>query len=170
MARDLGKAWVKGFDAAFVIRANSRGLAVEKAASDEVDGDHQPRIPGGYDQVVAFLAKECRAAKILFNARVGRVTWRADGVELHAASRVIHARKALVTVSAGVLKNGDVKFVPPLVKKAKALASIEMGQAVQVIMQSSEPFWENRKFHRECLANRAFILAREASFPTYRVE
>lgn len=98
------------------------------------------RIVEGYDRLAAFIARDL---DIHFGFTVGRVDWSAGGVRAQATDRrELSARTAISTLPVGVIKSGTVCFAPGLPEsKRAALAALEMGPVLKVLLQFKERFW-----------------------------
>ena len=86
-----------------------------QSAHGELYGEHDFRVPDGYDQLPQALAK---GVPIRLEAIVQEVHWQHDGASvsfLHAHNiETLHARTVLVTLPIGILRHGDIRFVPAL--------------------------------------------------------
>lgn len=84
-------------------------------ADDEYMGEHNFRVPDGWDAVVDHLAAglHCETRN-----RVEHIRLAGDEVVVEAASpdgqRMYRAAQVIVTAPLGVLKNGDIQFTPAL--------------------------------------------------------
>jgi len=94
-------------------------------ASAEFDGDDK-LFPGGYDQIVAFLAKglDIRTGQV-----VTGIAPKGDGVAVSLADgRVLTADHAVLAVPLGVLKAGDIAFGTALAfEREAAIDALGMG-------------------------------------------
>src|SRR5438552_2741067 len=87
-----------------------------------------------------------------------------------ASINFIGARAAVVTLPVGVLRHrgdaGGVVFYPDLpIAKREALANIEMGHVVKVVLSFRSPFWERVRAGR--YRNGGFFRCDGLPFPTY---
>jgi monoamine oxidase len=98
------------------------------------------RIAEGYDSLPAFIAADL---DVRFGFTVETVEWSADGVRLRAKDgRELSARAAISTLPVGVLKSGAIRFVPDLPDgKRAALAALEMGPVLKILLRFEERFW-----------------------------
>ncbi len=151
--------FVEGFEAADPTRASVKSIADELRSG--VDA-RSARPLGGYWPMFEHLRDACLAAgaELRMSTIVRKVSWRPGDVELETIERGrsqrIVARAAVMTVPIGVLhQHGDegaISFEPDLPSiKRDALAHIEMGQAVKVVLRFRKPFWEeiNRGRYRD---------------------
>ena len=155
--KGMALAFVEGFDAAHPERAGVRGLAEEQEASAETEEERSFRVINGYDRVIEYLAAGLDATRcnLRLSTIVTEVRWQKDSVHVAAFSRGVRqtfeARCVLVTVPLGVLKagvneTGAIRFTPELLDKREAIARLEMGSIVKIILQFREPFWETEQF------------------------
>lgn len=163
---------VGGFDAADPARASAREIA-EEWASDAATGE-QSRPAGGYGPLVAHLARtlDRERVRLHLGAVVDAIAWSVGGVEVNArlrgATHVFRAKRAIVTVPAGVLQaaneSGAIVFEPALPPSvANALAHVAMGPVLKVILRFRTRFWERVAEGR--FADGAFFSSAGA-FPT----
>lgn len=102
-----------------------------QSASGELYGEHDFRIPDGYDQVLNALAKDIT---IRTQAIVQEVHWSDEHVKVlflhnHKIER-LEAKTALITLPIGILRHGDVRFSPTL--PSEKLAAIQQFSTVDV--------------------------------------
>ena len=81
--------------------------------------------------------------KIQFNTVVSEIDYSGDDVLVTTTNGdIFQADKVLVTVSIGVLKSGDITFIPTLnAQKIEAFESVEFLQGMKVVMKFSEKFY-----------------------------
>jgi monoamine oxidase len=147
-ARKLALAFVEGFDAADANLISARSLAKAEETSDEVEGESSFRIIDGYSCVTDYLLHSSRRPNLTLrlNTRVDAIRWSRASVEIVARNAsAIRARRAIVTVPVGVLREGSLRFDPDLPEKRDAANKIEMGNVVKVILNFAEAFWEQKK-------------------------
>ncbi|GAA0196039.1 NAD(P)/FAD-dependent oxidoreductase [Glutamicibacter creatinolyticus] len=112
----------EGFDSQLgreELRRTSAADAVQELRLEVQHGEFMStfnsRVPQGMDQGPKLLAQDL---PVLLNARVERIEQTRDGVLVHAAGRAnqqsFFARRVVITLPLGVLKNNDVQFEPPL--------------------------------------------------------
>jgi monoamine oxidase len=145
----LAQSFVEGFEAASMGEISARALA-----SEAMEDEQQFLIPGGYDQLVAYLASECLrlGAEILPATAVKFVAWKRGMVHMGAvevptgARRSFVARAAVITLPLGVLKAragpGVVAFRPPLAAKRAVIARMGMGTVARMALRFSGPDWK----------------------------
>ncbi len=87
-------------------------------------GENWPLVEGYGALVERHFAKE----PVQFNARAERIDWGGGDVRIETPRGTITARKAIVTVSTGVLAAGDIRFDPVLPDwKLAAIAGLPLG-------------------------------------------
>ncbi len=104
--------------------------------SGELYGEHDFRIPGGYDQLLEPLAK---GLNIQLGARVERIDWSDSehvtvsyfqAGQVHTAT----ARAVVCTLPVGVLQHNDVQFVPALpAEKFEAMHAVSTVDIAKLI-------------------------------------
>ncbi len=107
--------------------------------SEEYPGD-DAIFPGGYDQLIAFLA---RGAAIRLGTEVKEILARDHTVDLVCASgERLTADRVIVTVPIGVLKQGAIKFSPALPEpQSRAIARLGMGLLNKHFLRFDNVFW-----------------------------
>lgn len=96
-------------------------------------------FPDGYDRIVEILAA---GLEIRLNQRVESVEYSAQGVRIRTSQEEFAAAKAIITLPLGVLKQGQVSFVPPLpAPKQAAIRKLGMGILNKVYFRFPEVFW-----------------------------
>ena len=146
------RAFVEGFEAA------DPALASVQAIADEVRtgvDSSSSRPVGSYAPLFEHLAGRCARAGVdlRLGTTVERITWAPGNVTIEAHSEngalpPIRARCAIATVPVGVLHqrgNGALlSFAPRLPpEKQAAIAGLEMGHVVRVVLAFRTPFWEH---------------------------
>lgn len=104
----------------------------------EMGGDHC-FIPGGNERFIRALAEDL---PIFYNRTVESIRYGEDGVLVYAGGQEFQADMVLCTVPLGVLKRGDIEFVPPLPQKKKdAIERLGFGLLNKVAMLFPYNFW-----------------------------
>ena len=117
------------------------------------------------------------------NTVVESVVWKADRTEITARSghqsKMLTASKVVITLPLAVLQassdkasgdRGSERFIPALPEqKLEALAKMEMGKVVRVVLRFRHRFWEevlpaNKK---KTLAEMSFLFSQDEWFPTW---
>jgi monoamine oxidase len=169
-ARDA-RAFVEGFEAADPAIASACAIGDEWRSG--VDS-RSARPLGGYAPMFDWLENDCTAAgvRICFATVARAIAWRRGTVNVDLGSEMglRHARAAIQTYPAGVLRHrgdeSEIAFEPPLpLAKSEALAHIEMGHVVRVVLTFRTPFWERLRNGR--YRDAAFFHGEGRPFPSY---
>lgn len=89
------------------------------------DTDENWPIKEGFGALIARFGAD---VPVTLNCAVTRIAWGGRRIELHTATGAVRARRALVTVSTGVLGAGDIRFDPVLPDwKLAAIAGLPLG-------------------------------------------
>ena len=163
------REYVQGFHAAHAERVSVRSLVEGEKASEEIDGEKQYRLLGGYARLVDYLAAQLPPETICLNTVVRAVRWRRGEVALETSAGDFRARAAIVTVPLSVLQAGSgegaIAFTPELPPAKKdAMALLEMGPVIRVTFLFKRPFW--RELHAE-FEDLSFFFSHEQHFPTW---
>ena len=171
----VAKAFVEGFNAASAELISAASIVVADRAAERIDGERQFRVCSGYDSVIHELAKVLPASCLRLEHVVREVKWKRRDVDLRcvrAENEVrLHARQLVTTLPLALLQarpdeRGAVSFDPPLSAKRDALARVEVGQVMKVVMLFQERFWEDpRVVGGNAPFSFAFCL--DAVFPTF---
>jgi monoamine oxidase len=154
---NLVTSYIEGFNAADSRKISTRALIRAEADEDEIEATKLYRLADGYDRVVRWLAdgSDPQHLEIHLAHVVRRVEWKQGAVTVAAAGwqggeETFTARRAIITLPLGVLKAGAsvpgaVQFVPDLDDdKRAAIAHLESGAVVKVMLRFDEPFWETQ--------------------------
>ncbi|MEP6573287.1 MAG: NAD(P)/FAD-dependent oxidoreductase [Gemmatimonadota bacterium] len=149
-ARSRFISYVEGFDAADPDRVSIRWLEAVERNESAADSDH--RSLDGADRIVAaFEASLGGRCEIRLGVVVREIGWKQGTVTVEAqrgGERVrVEASCAVVTLPLSILqatveRRGTVRFTPPLEAKRTALAGLETGPVVKLVLQFREAFWE----------------------------
>ncbi|HEX5547762.1 MAG TPA: NAD(P)/FAD-dependent oxidoreductase, partial [Ktedonobacterales bacterium] len=182
------RGYAEGFDAAEVDRVSVAWLRQTELASDAIDGDRQFRVLDGYDRVLAWLGDSLGPlADVRLETVAREVRWQRGHVTARLESPdgaplgEISARAALITVPLAVLKrsfddpasSGALRLLPEPPGKREALAYLEMGHAMKVVLLFKEVFWDKlpqvRRANRESIAlpRLSFLFSNDAVMPTW---
>ncbi len=106
-----------------------------QSAQGELYGDHDFRVPDGYDQLPRALAKDIA---IRTQAIVQEIHWSDSGTSvlfLHGRRvETAEARAVIITLPIGVLRHGDVRFTPALpAEKTNAIQSFSTVDVAKMI-------------------------------------
>jgi predicted NAD/FAD-dependent oxidoreductase len=98
-------------------------------------GDHRPM--GGYAKLIDALAD---GLDIRLHNAVDEIRWSTDGVSVVAKSGTFDASHVIVTVPLGVLKAGQIDFVPPVSANHQAAwGRLQMGVLEKVVVVFDDP-------------------------------
>jgi monoamine oxidase len=111
---------------------------------------------------------------------VHRIEWRPGNVSIEGVCKkqpiLLHSSRVLITVPIGVLQAragepGAIDFSPPLPQdKLNAIAGIEMGKVLRIVLHFRERFWNRIHVHgsrNKTLADMSFIFSQDDWFPTW---
>jgi monoamine oxidase len=97
----------------------------------------------GVDRLVAALAAAVPADDLHLDAEVVEVRWTTGQVEARTRDgRTFAGAAAIVTLPVGVLQAGGVRFDPPLPAKEDALARLEPGSVLRLVLRLDRPLGE----------------------------
>ncbi len=171
---EMARTFVEGFDAADPKIASARAIAEEWDSGVDFAS---ARPIGGYGPMLEYMRDEClrTGVDLRLSTVMHKVRWERAEVTIDARTALgevqrMRARCAIVTVPAGVLRHaGDsaqIAFEPPLpVPKIEALANIEMGDAVKVVLAFRSRFWERLNGAR--YRNAAFFRSERRPYAVY---
>jgi monoamine oxidase len=104
--------------------ADSDQVSALDVAGYRDTGEDWP-VEEGYGTLVARFGAEVPVA---LNTAVREIAWSGKELRLGTARGEVRARKAIVTVSTGILGAGDIRFDPPLPAwKREAIAALPLG-------------------------------------------
>ena len=174
--------YVTGFNAADPAQVGVHWLVKEMRAEEKIDGERAFRTRNGYSALLKIFDE--RLAKlnvgVKLNTVVERVTWSPGDVCVEAMSEghpiLLRARRLLLTVPLGVLQTpicerSAIEFRPPLPEeKLKAIAGLEMGKVVRIVLHFRARFWEQLRpdaTRGKTLADMSFLFSQDNWFPTW---
>jgi monoamine oxidase len=171
----IAKSYVEGFNAAKAELISAASIVVADRAAKRIDGRKQFRLPSGYDRVIRELARVLPEGCLRLGQVVREVKWKrrkvevrcvcgGDAVRLYAGYLVTTLPLALLRIYPD--ERGGVYFDPPLAAKADALARLEVGQVMKVMVRFRERFWEDPRIVGES-GPLSFALCFDAAFPTW---
>ena len=155
--RTLARSFVEGYHAAHADRMSTLALSSADEEQEEPGGNKQFRILNGYDALVEWLRAglDPEGVTTLLGTAATTVAWSSGEVTIDCRSgtheRTVRADRALFTLPIGVWKapreqQGAIRFDPPLTQKQKAVAKLEVGHVVKIILRFDERFWDERSF------------------------
>jgi len=136
--------FAQGFDLADPSKASVLTLR-EEWMSEE---DEQFRIPGGCDQMIHYLEREClkSGALIYVSSPVTEIKWQKNDVTVTTTDKKTYSgNKIIITVSLGMLLTHTISFHPSIDDYLKVGEKIGYGTVVKVLLQFRESFWEKKK-------------------------
>ena len=150
-------------------------------AEEKIEGDRAFRAHGGYAALLELFRQRVVKAgvRVWTSTVVQRVTWSRGKVSVDAVraneTLSLQGSSVLVTVPVGVLQvrpgdSGAIEFSPTLPQdKLDAIAGLEMGKVVRVVLHFRERFWEqiSPKGSKKTLANASFLFSQDEWFPTW---
>lgn len=147
-------SYVEGFNASNHDLIGVHGLIDSNREETATDGERQHRLIGGYDQLIAALARSIsRPSRIELNTIVRRVEWGGGRVivtaETPAGEQKFSAAKAIVTLPLSVLQQSPdamtgVAFEPELPTRAALRQTMHMGPVVKITIRFRTAFWEQK--------------------------
>jgi monoamine oxidase len=153
--------FAEGYDLADPSKASVLALREEWMGEE----GEQYRIPGGFDQLINHLEKQClkSGGRIQTSSLVSKIEWQKNNVAVITADKkTYNGNKIIITVSLGVFLTEPlvISFQPTIDGYLRAAKKIGYGTVVKVLLQFKESFWE------ETRKNIGFLLTEEA-IPTW---
>lgn len=98
-------------------------------------------VSGGYSTIMSRIAE---GLDVRFNMPVVEVKHDSNGIVVETRDgQVLEGASVIVTVPLGCLKQGDVKFNPPLGEmKSSAIERLGYGNLNKVVLEFDEAFWD----------------------------
>jgi len=127
-------------------------LSVKGFASDHISEQllewNEYGFANGYGSFLNQIKKgidhhQGKELDIRYNSPVSLVKYNKNGVEVTTKDgKIYRAKTAVITVSIGILKSGNIEFQPPLPDiKQQALSWIEAGDRAKVVLKFKKRFW-----------------------------
>jgi monoamine oxidase len=164
--KQLALDFVEGFHAADPDRVSVHWLIHTTRAEEAIDGESSFRVRYGYNLLINSVTEtlDDRSCKILLKRPVSEVLWESGRVKISSAGSEFIAPCAVITLPLGVLKSGDVRFIPELPEtKNAAMASLAMGPVIRVSLSFRSRFWEAAPEMRDL----SFLFTDDPNFPTW---
>ena len=148
----MAKSYVEGFNAARAELISAASIVTAERAAERINGETQFRLPSGYDRIIRELARPLPENCIRFEHVVREVKWRRRQAEVRCTCGEdeirLSARQLITTLPLALMRRppdepGGIYFDPPLTAKAEALARLEVGQVMKVVICFRERFWES---------------------------
>ena len=180
--RRLLASIVEGYDAAPLDRASEHALSTAGEPPAGRDERAQFRVVSGYAGVPAWLESRLdgRRCRIYRSSPVESIRWRRGEVVVRTqGGAMFRAPRAIVTVSAGVLKartgeRGSIAFDPDPAPLRRALEGLEMGDVAKLVLRFRRAFWQEDAFVSRLSTARSrsggelgFLYSSDAPFPTW---
>jgi len=144
--------YIEGFNASRHEKISVQSIIASNEEEERIEGEHQHRLIGGYDQLAGALANSIKApSKIELNTTVREVHWSKGLVKViadtPAGPRTIVAKRAVIALPLGVLQaaasaKAGVRFVPELPTRSLLSESLCMGQVIKFTLHCRTAFWE----------------------------
>ena len=126
--------------------SNEYGTDLDNLSRDYFDigkeyGEGELLLPNGLQQIIDILKDE---VQVKLNHIVTKIEYQDVRVTVHTKNKQFYAKKVLVTVPLGVLKSGDIEFLPPLpLSKQNAISELGMGLLQKHWLLFDEVFWDD---------------------------
>jgi monoamine oxidase len=138
--------FAQGFDLADTSKAGVLSLREEWMGEE----DEQFRIPGGFDQLVNYLEKQCLSLGCVIHTSVpaAEIKWEKNKVIVTTSGKqTYHGDKLVVTTSVGLLQKEppNINFQPTIDPYFEAAKKIGFGTVVKVVLEFKKPFWEEKE-------------------------
>ncbi|HEV2669978.1 MAG TPA: NAD(P)/FAD-dependent oxidoreductase, partial [Gemmatimonadales bacterium] len=163
LRRKLLRGFVEGFYAAHPERLSAKALGQEAASdgggeSTDERADTQFRIINGGDALMQWLRDglDPERAEVRLSTRAESIRWKRGAVTVvcrggdgAARQSSLDARAVVITLPAAVLKAGALALQPALPAKQRALAGIETGHVLKIVLRFRNAFWEDPEFLKD---------------------
>jgi monoamine oxidase len=174
LERALAAEFTEGYYLAAPARQSRAALRAMTEAEEEIGADQAWRAAEGQAALLAPLSRAIeRGGELRLSTLVTAVRWRPGSVEVRARGasgaplRPLRADRLVVTLPAGLLAGGAVRFQPALTAHAAAAARLDMGAVVKVLLRFRAPFWHRRQGRAPGWPDLAFALVPGAAVPTW---
>ncbi|MEA2336174.1 MAG: hypothetical protein QOE82_181 [Thermoanaerobaculia bacterium] len=175
-AKELATNFVEGYHAAHADRISARALQLADG-EQESGASRQFRIGSGYDTLMSWLRTglDPQRSTLRLGTAVTDVVWREGHVAIRTArGEELTAKAAIITIPIGVWKApagqpGAISFTPELRNKQRAIAKLEVGHVVKIILRFRERFWDDEVFLDSHTQGRSpnFIHVFDSDIPTW---
>ena len=160
--REMAGRMAEGYDLADLRTASTCWLYREWSGEGE-EVEYRPQ--GGYGALIGHLAQICaqQGCSFHYSTTVVEIRWEPGQVVVRAAGGAVFiAERLLLTVSLGVLKAGDIRFVPDIPEQRQAIAMLGYGVVIKVLLEFDRPFWGSHK-----PAGRTLFVLSDEAVPTW---
>ncbi|HEX6333125.1 MAG TPA: NAD(P)/FAD-dependent oxidoreductase [Flavisolibacter sp.] len=155
--------YVEGYYAADTGLASTFALREELSGS----GDSQLRITGGYQQLIRSLEQDAKqhSVPVFLSQPVQEIRCSDGAVDIITAGETFHGKRAIVTIPAGTLRSGAVRFDPFPRQHMDALHQLGFGPVIKVLLEFTSAFWRTETRGKD-LSDAGFIFSQQA-IPTW---
>jgi monoamine oxidase len=181
MARERALKFVSGFNAADPATVSVHWLVKGMRADELIQGSRAFHTRNGYSDLIGVFQKQMADAgiNIQLETVVTRIVRTPGACEVSATdksgSTTFTAPKVLITVPLAVLQAspeeaGAIVFSPPLPQeKISAMAKLELGKVIRVVLRFRERFWDTLApdQSQRTLSDMSFLFADDKFFPTW---
>lgn len=152
------RLFAEGFALADINRVSAFSFREEWSHQQE----RQYRVKGGYMHLIRYLADQCTQCGVFFqfSSIVHSIDYKPGLVTVTAGNRSFTAKKVILTVSAGVIRQRAIKFIPSIEDKLSGYDRIGFGSVIKIPVLFKNSFWLQ---HEEELG---FVLSNEV-IPTW---
>ena len=155
-SRDLLINFAEGYNAARATEISASSLAFE-----EGEDNKQFRIVTGYEAIIQWLriGLDSERTEIRLNTVATKIRWRRGKVVVQCQSRTgaglvpFHARAAIITISAALLRAKTLRFVPALSDKERAVEQLKSGQVFKAVLRFRQAFWQDDVYLKNHASN-----------------
>ncbi len=180
--RQRATSYVSGFNAADPGLVGVQWLAKGMRAEEEIGGHRAFRSQNGYSDLLTNFISQLKQLEIPAQSGtvVEDVAWKNGGAAVTVRDRngssTLEAPHVLVTVPVSLLQaspgqRGVIRFNPPLPPEMlDALAKLEMGKVIRVVLRFRERFWDGikpRGAKSAGLSEMGFLFSQDDWFPTW---
>ncbi len=180
-ARQRALKYVSGFNAADPATVSVHWLVIGMRADEIIQGSRSFHSKNGYFDLIGIFRKQLTDAgvPIQLETIVKGIVWKHGACEVSVNSpngpSTLTASKVLVTVPLAVLQassgeTGVIDFNPALPQpKVAAMATLELGKVIRVVLRFKERFWENISPDKteKTMSDMSFLFSDDKSFPTW---
>ena len=182
-AKSVAALYVEGFHAASLDRIGIKGLVKANEAAERIHGETSFRLLSGYESVCSWLQEQAErnGATFHLNTTVTELRWRQGQVEAICkaddAAVKFTARAVVITVPLTLLQTAQRRpeslvFTPALPTEVqRAIDTLEMGDAVRIVLRFHERFWEKLRLpgmtEHDNLSDLGFLHYAGVIFPTW---
>jgi len=172
-------AYVSGFNAADPKLVGVHWLVKGMREEEKIEGDRAFRCEEGYRALIEIFRSRLEAANVSVRTKavVDAIQWHRGSatVSFRGDASTIRAKRVIVTIPLAVLQatdgEGAIRFNPPLSEdKLAALARLEMGKVIRLVLRFRERFWDTISPPSQPgrnLSDMSFLFSDDEWFPTW---